>query len=102
MPQEVLGPRTQGGQAAVTGDGSVATLTLQMDQEVQDPLDGDLGERQPVDGSMGLLRQEGKEQSQGIPIGPDRVGTRPAGVLEVLLEEGLRQPQQGGDRPLHR
>ena len=70
MPQEVLHPGMQGGQTAVAGDGAIASLTLQVHQKVQDSLNGDIGQRQPVDSSMGLLSQERKEQSQRIPIGP--------------------------------
>jgi hypothetical protein len=63
VAQEVLNPRAQRGQATVPGHGPVAALVFQMDQEVQDALDGYVSELQPVNATMGLAGQELEEQA---------------------------------------
>ena len=66
-------------------------MTFQVQQKIQDPLAGHIGQRQTIYPAMLLCSQMFKEQPQRVPIGTDGVRACSTSLYQVLLEERLDQ-----------
>jgi hypothetical protein len=91
MAQQVFDPTPQRRQSAVARGGLVAAMCFQAHQKIQYLLAGNIGQHQTIHSAMSLPRQVLKKQSQGVPIGTDRVRAGSEGLDQVLLKKGLDQ-----------
>ena len=77
----------------VPGPGEIFPLSLEVIEESEDELGGDMFYPEGPDLDAVILCSEGQEELEGVPVGSDGVGAHPLDVgkivVEVLEDEGV-------------
>ncbi len=81
----------QRSESLVTCGDTVVTYVLDVAQEVEYPIEGQLLELQAADALPGIGRDPRKEQLQGIAIAADRAGTQPLLLWQVIEQEARHE-----------
>jgi len=88
-----FGKGFQGRKSMVPGPWEIFPLTLQVIEEREDELGGDMIESERPDLDTMILCGEGQKKFEGIPVGLDGIGAHPFNVreivVEVLVDEGV-------------
>ena len=88
---DVVEQAVQGGQPLVAGAGVVAAVVLEVAQERHDPVEGEVGERQPGDLAALVGRDEHQEQPDGVAVAAHRGGAQAFDRDQVAGEEGVQE-----------
>jgi hypothetical protein len=85
----VLEEGPQGGQPLIARRDVIASRRLQMLQESEHPLEGQISDPQLADGSPRLRRDEGQEDPQCIAVTPNGSGSKPLLSGQILHEKAV-------------
>lgn len=94
VTDEVLEEAADGGTAAVTCDGRVGPVGLDVIEEVTDRLGVEVAQFERGDAPTRALRNELEQQLQSVPVGADRMYAGAALTRQILAEERFDEGEQ--------